>query len=53
VSNDPKILTTLDTEIQAEQNSWADLPDGFRLQIQTAPNHELLLDDLGNFLLIQ
>jgi len=53
MSNDPKILRTLDNKIQAEQNSWSDIPDGYRIQIQESPDHELLVDDFGNFLLIQ
>jgi hypothetical protein len=49
----PKILPTLDVDIEAEQNSWSSLPDGYALQIQTSPDHELLLDDEGNQLLVQ
>lgn len=52
MSADPKILRTLDNQIQAEQDSWSDLPDGFALQIQTSPDHELALDDEGNQLII-
>jgi hypothetical protein len=53
MSADPKILRKLDDDIQADQNSWTDLPDGYALQIQTSPDHELLLDDSGNQLLVQ
>jgi hypothetical protein len=53
MSANPKILITLDTDIEADQNSWSDLPDGYSLQIQNSPDHELLLDDDGNQLLIQ
>lgn len=53
MSSDPKALQSLDTEIEVDQNSWISLPDGFQLQIQTSPDHELALDDAGNILLIQ
>ena len=53
MSADPKVLQSLDTDIEADQNSWSSLPDGFLLQIQTSPDHELALDDDGNILLIQ
>jgi len=53
MSADPKILRTLDADIEADQNSWVSLPDGYYLQIQSSPDHELLLDDEGNRLLIQ
>jgi hypothetical protein len=50
--SDPKKLIAIDTDIEADQNSWESLPDGFRLQIQTGPDHELLIDN-EDFLLIQ
>jgi hypothetical protein len=53
MSADPKILRKLDVEIEADQNSWTSLPDGYVLQIQNDPDHELLLDDEGNRLLVQ
>jgi hypothetical protein len=53
MSADPKILRTLDNDIEADQNSWISLPDGLSLQIQTSPDHELLLDDEGNQLIVQ
>ena len=53
MSASPKILPTLDVGIEADQNSWTSLPDGYTLQIQTSPDHELLLDDEGNQLLVQ
>jgi hypothetical protein len=34
MSADPKILRTLDTDIEADQNSWASLPDGLFLGIK-------------------
>ena len=53
MSADPKIIPQLDTDIEVDQNSWSSLPDGYKLQIQSSPNHELALDDQGNLLLIQ
>lgn len=53
MSADPKILIQLDTDVEADQNSWTSLPDGIKLQIQTSPDHELSIDDEGNLLLIQ
>lgn len=53
MSADPKILPKLDIDLAAEQDSWSSLPDGFALQIQTSPDHELALDDEGNLLIIQ
>jgi hypothetical protein len=53
MSADPKILRTLDNDIEADQNSWSSLPDGYALQIQDSPDHELLLDDEGNQLIVQ
>lgn len=52
MSADPKKLIAIDTEIEAEQDSWSSLPDGFKLQIQTGPDHELLIDN-EDFLIIQ
>lgn len=34
MSADPKILRTLDNDIEADQDSWSDLPDGFFLGIK-------------------
>jgi len=53
MSDQPKILPKLDTDVEVDHNSWSSLPDGYVLQIQTSPNHELILDDDGNRLLIQ
>lgn len=53
MSADPKALVSLDTDLEADQNSWNSLPDGYKLQIQSSPDHELALDDEGNLLLIQ
>jgi hypothetical protein len=53
MSATPKVLPSLDTDLEADQDSWSSLPEGFKLQIQTSPDHELALDDEGNLLLIQ
>jgi len=53
MSADPKILRTLDNDIEADHNSWSSPTDGYALQIQTSPDHELLLDDEGNRLIVQ
>lgn len=52
MSADPKILPSLDDDIEVDHNSWISSPDGFKLQIQTGPDHELLIDN-EDFLLIQ
>ena len=53
MSAEPKILRGLDTDIEADHNSWTKPPDGVLLLIEESPNHELLIDDEGNRLLIQ
>ena len=52
MSATPKILPVLDDDIKVDHNSWLGVPDGFKLQIQTGPDHELLIDD-EDFLIIQ
>jgi hypothetical protein len=53
MSATPKILPSLDTDLEADHNSWSSPPDGYALLIQESPDHVLLLDNEGNRLLVQ